>query len=98
MGEFQFASFDVWAPPCCGDESKMVAGCCTDVYAHNQLEEDFQPTVVASLLAADLVINFPQILNLIELKGTDINPSEYCNYKPPLLYEDVHIRVQSFLI
>jgi hypothetical protein len=99
LGELQYASLNVWALPCCGEKSEMRSGCCRDEYSFQQLEDDFQSNAFVSLIIPELQLAFPPLFNDKELGlESDASQPHYCNYKPPLIYEDVLILIQNFLI
>jgi hypothetical protein len=99
LGELKYATLNIWAQPCCGDKSEMRSGCCRDEYSFSQLDDDFQANAFVSLVYPELQLSFPPLFD-DKLPGEDLLSTypPYCNYKPPLIYEDVLLLIQTFLI
>lgn len=101
MGDFQFASLNVWAPTCCckGKMVTMPSNCCKDVFTHLEVDDDFPPSSILSIFIPVLQIAFPPLLkSLSTSEGNLLAYFSFEYYKPPMLYEDVYIRMQTFLI
>ncbi len=99
MGELQYASLNIWAPPCCGDDSEMKPNCCKDVFTHHQLEDEYQGLDIIQIVSPEQQTYLPFLfpIKIVEPYPVLVTP-HYCQYKPPLIFDDVRIRVQSLLI
>lgn len=99
LGQFQFASLDIWSLPCCADDAKNIPPCCTDDYKHIQVADDFQHISGIDLVIPQMLTFIPPTcLTKIKVEDIDLQKASYQNYKPPLIFENRQVQLQTFLI
>lgn len=99
LDEFRYASLDIWSLPCCSDDAEKIPPCCSDEFERHQVEDDFHSASGPSLLAPVLLPCFPPLPpQKIILAGADSPEHFLPRYKPPLLYKDILVQKQTFLI
>jgi hypothetical protein len=99
LGQFQFASLNIWSLPCCADDAKNIPPCCSDDFEHIEVEDDFQLFAGVDLIIPDVLTALPPaFLQRIKIEPEELSKVYYQNYKPPLISIDRQVELQSFLI
>lgn len=71
--------------------------CCQNEYQSLNLEDDFKPTITQSTVNVEFVAAF--IISFLQLPLFSTNEeSQYANYSPPLIDQDIPVLHQVFLI
>ncbi|MBL4623776.1 MAG: hypothetical protein JKY42_01335 [Flavobacteriales bacterium] len=81
---------------CCGEEEKEM-GCCSDEELVYQLDVDYSVNTSVEVAAPAFVFlnSFYSTYSISELRE---DFSSFLYYKPPILFQDISMLVQSFLI
>lgn len=99
LGQFQFASLNIWSLPCCAEDAQNIPPCCSDDYEHIQVKDDFQLFAGVDLIIPDVLTALPAVhLQKIKIETEELSKVFYQNYKPPLISIDRQVELQSFLI
>ncbi|MBL4652926.1 MAG: hypothetical protein JKY53_08700 [Flavobacteriales bacterium] len=81
---------------CCGSQEE-IAGCCSDEELIYQLDIDYSANIkVEVVIPAFTCLAKAYAASITDEITEDF--SSYLHYKPPLLFQDISILVQSFLI
>ena len=81
---------------CCGQQEE-IAGCCSDEELVYQLDLDYSANMKVEVVTP--TFTFLATTYTISITDEVIEDfSAYLHYKPPLLFQDISILVQSFLI
>ncbi|WP_456459132.1 HYC_CC_PP family protein [Reichenbachiella sp.] len=71
--------------------------CCENKYQSIDTEDDFKPTIIQSTVNVEFVAAF--IVTFLHLPISSTNEeSQYANYSPPLIDQDISVLHQVFLI
>ncbi|MGB3467114.1 MAG: hypothetical protein WBA74_17670 [Cyclobacteriaceae bacterium] len=71
--------------------------CCQNVHQSIDTEDDFKPTIIQSTVNVEFVAAF--IVTFLHLPISSVNEeSQYANYSPPLIDQDISVLHQVFLI
>ncbi len=103
MGELRSVAIHKHAPNCyelIGEDGDMEMDCCENTSDLYQVDDEQQLTKLSVDLKPDLKLVASVTFFLLDLAIIDApsNQSEYLNYKPPLIAQDVPVLVQSFLL
>lgn len=71
--------------------------CCENEYHSLDVEDDFKPTIVQSMVNVEFVAAFIVTFLHLPLSSTYEAP-QYANYSPPLIDQDIPVLHQVFLI
>ena len=71
--------------------------CCENKYQSLDTEDDFKPTIAHSMVNVEFVAAF--LVTFLHLPISSTNEeSQYANYSPPLIDQDISVLHQVFLI